>query len=125
MAYRDLVPDENLWREVVVSSRCGQDSAVDNDGFVYGYQLQNPRAILSAYRRDDGENGENEVNEEDGEDGEDGEDEEDTDDSWRNLLPMARWFEPIAHLQLAVKSLEAVRFIDTCCVGVIYFHKKE
>src|SRR6185436_18523788 len=40
--YRDLIPDENLWKEVVVTSRCGQRSVVDGDDFVNGYQLSNP-----------------------------------------------------------------------------------
>ena len=38
MKYRDLVSEgENLWEEVVVASRCGQPSEVDDDEFVYGY----------------------------------------------------------------------------------------
>ncbi|CAG8639362.1 2707_t:CDS:2, partial [Diversispora eburnea] len=83
MRYRDLVPDENLWREVVVSSRCGQYSVVDDDDFVHGCQLSNPRQILSSWSTYGGA---------------------DVEDSWWNLIPMARWFEPIRHLQLAVKT---------------------
>ncbi|CAG8518511.1 15869_t:CDS:1 [Acaulospora morrowiae] len=101
MVYRDLISDENLWREVVVASRCGQYSAVDRDDFVYGYQLSNVREILTAYGRPDDE------------------------DSWQDLIPRARWFEPIRHFQLAIKTYEAVRVMDSCYVGTIYFHSKE
>ncbi|CAG8717917.1 5306_t:CDS:2, partial [Acaulospora morrowiae] len=61
LVYRDLTTDENLWRE-----------------------LSNPREILTAFNRSNGE------------------------DSWqnlaelcKNLVTLARWFEPIRHLQLA------------------------
>ncbi|CAI2193214.1 19652_t:CDS:2 [Funneliformis geosporum] len=43
MNYRDLVSEgEDLWKEVVVASRCGQPSAVDKNEFVYdtSYQIQ-------------------------------------------------------------------------------------
>ncbi|CAG8485631.1 4905_t:CDS:10 [Diversispora eburnea] len=82
MVYQDLIPDVNLWREVMVASRCGQYSMVDDDDFVYGYQLSNPRQILSAYN-----NGDN-----------------DDEESWKSFIPMA---EPIRHLQLAVKTKKA------------------
>ncbi|CAG8633408.1 18324_t:CDS:1, partial [Acaulospora morrowiae] len=102
MVYRDSISDENLWREVVVASRCGQYSAVDEDDFVYGYQLSNAREILTAYGRPD-----------------------DNEDSWQDLIPRARWFELIRHLQLAVKTYKAVRIMNSCYVGTIYFHSKE
>ncbi|RHZ78702.1 hypothetical protein Glove_157g81 [Diversispora epigaea] len=99
MEYRDLIPDENLWREVVVASRCGQDSAVDDDDFVYGYQLSNPREIIKKYNKDN-------------------------EDSRRGRISKARWFEPIRHLQLAVKNKKAAKVINSYQVGIIYFHLK-
>ncbi|CAG8579379.1 8836_t:CDS:2 [Diversispora eburnea] len=88
--YRDLIPDKNLWREVVVSSRCEQYSVVDDDDFVNGHQLSNPRQILSAWRTYGGA---------------------DVEDSRRNLISMTRWFEPIRHLQLAVKTNKAIKWV--------------
>ncbi|KAF0519689.1 hypothetical protein F8M41_016494 [Gigaspora margarita] len=51
MKYQDLVSEgEDLWKNVVVASRCEQRSAVDDNDFVYGYQLSNPREVLSEWR---------------------------------------------------------------------------
>ncbi|GBC05885.1 hypothetical protein RclHR1_00650004 [Rhizophagus clarus] len=50
MNYRDLVSEgKDLWKEVVIASRCGQPSVMDNNDYVYGYQLSNPRPILSQW----------------------------------------------------------------------------
>ncbi|CAG8491529.1 9412_t:CDS:1 [Acaulospora morrowiae] len=106
MKYRDLTQDENLWREVVVASRCGQRSVVDNNDFVYGYQLSNPRQICDAYY-----NRNNRSNRKK--------------DSWKSLIPMAKWFEPIRNLQLAVKNDDAVEVMNEYQVGVICFHLKK
>ncbi|CAG8704611.1 15539_t:CDS:1 [Cetraspora pellucida] len=104
MKYRDLVSEgEDLWKRVVVASKCGQKSAVDDDDFVYGYQLSNPREVLSEWANNGGD---------------------DVEGSWQNAVPHARWFEPIRHLQLAIKTRRAVDLMDSYCVGVIYFHTK-
>ncbi|CAG8655592.1 10152_t:CDS:2, partial [Acaulospora morrowiae] len=76
----DLISDENLWREVVIALRCEKRSAVDDDDFVYGYQLSNPREIVNAYNRSNSK------------------------DPWQNLIPLARWVEHIRHLQLVAKT---------------------
>lgn len=105
MNYRDLVSEgDDLWKKVVVSSRCAQNSEVDDNDFVYGYQLSNPRQILSEWENQGGEG---------------------VEDSWQNVIPSARWFEPIKHLQLAVKTRRAVGLMNSYCVGVIYFHTKK
>ncbi|CAG8768349.1 12893_t:CDS:2, partial [Dentiscutata erythropus] len=84
MKHRDLVSEgEDLWKRVVVASRCEQDSAVDDDDFVYGYQLSNPREILSEWVNNGGD---------------------DIEGSWQSSVPNARWFEPIRHLQLSIKT---------------------
>jgi len=100
MEYRGLVPDEQLWREVVVASRCQKLSVVQGDDFVYGYQLKNPRKILAEWQR-------------------------------RMLrihgkksFPKAKWSEPIRDLQLAIRTIQAATYIDSCHVGTIYFHTK-
>ena len=50
MNYRDLVSKgDDLWKKMVVASRCTQVSEVDKDDFVYGYQLSSPRQILSEW----------------------------------------------------------------------------
>lgn len=104
MNYRDLVSEgDDLWKKVVVASRCTQVSEVDKDDFVYGYQLSNPRQILCEWEVHGGE---------------------DVEGSWQNVIPSAEWFEPIRHLQLAVKSPTAVELMNSYCVGVIYFHTK-
>ncbi|CAG8788499.1 14261_t:CDS:1 [Gigaspora margarita] len=104
MKYRDLVSEgEDLWKSVVVASRCEQGSAVDDDDFVYGYQLSNPREILSEWVNNGGD---------------------DVEGLWRNAVPNARWFEPIRHLQLAIKARRAINLMNSYCVGVIYFHTK-
>ena len=77
MMYQDLVSNEELWHEVVVASRCGQRSGVDSNKFVYGYQLANPRQILTTWQKSDKDN---------------------VEDSWRNHIQKARWFEPVRHL---------------------------
>ncbi|RHZ80411.1 hypothetical protein Glove_136g114 [Diversispora epigaea] len=99
MIYRDLIPNESLWREVVVASRCGQYSVVDNDDFVYGYQLSNLREIRTAYYNRNKKK-----------------------DSWKSLISIARWFEPKRNLQLAVKTNKASKIMDSYQVGIIYFH---
>ncbi|RHZ83737.1 hypothetical protein Glove_88g46 [Diversispora epigaea] len=80
----------------------GGDSCIKcDDDFVYGYQLLNPRKILSVYN-------------------------EDNENLWRSLIPMVRWFEPIRHLQLAIKTKKAVaKVINGYQVGIIYFHLKK
>lgn len=98
MKYRDLGSDDDLWKEVVVASRCGQDSAVDEDDFVYGYQLSNPRQIRLEWADHGGQ---------------------DVIGSWKNVIPNA---QPIRHLQLAVKTRKAANLMNRYCVGVIYFH---
>ena len=77
MRYRDLVSEDDLWKKVVVASRCSQVSEVDRDDFVYGYQLSNPRQILTEWEGHGGE---------------------DVEGSWQNAIPSARWYEPIRHL---------------------------
>ncbi|CAI2184053.1 19687_t:CDS:2 [Funneliformis geosporum] len=104
MAYRDLVPNEELWKEVVVASRCRQRSVIESDKFVYGYQMSNPRQILLAWQAYGGEDVEN---------------------SWRNHIQEARWFNPVRHLQLAVKTEDAAELINSYRVGIIYFHTKD
>ncbi|RHZ69721.1 hypothetical protein Glove_279g57 [Diversispora epigaea] len=101
MMYQDLIPNESLWKEVVVASRCGQNSTVDDDDFVYGYQLLNLREIYTAYRNV-----------------------KKTKDSWKIFIPRARWFEPIRNLQLAVKTKKASEVMNNYQVGIIYFHLK-
>ncbi|PKY41675.1 hypothetical protein RhiirA4_396318 [Rhizophagus irregularis] len=101
MKYRNLVTEgDDVWKKVVVASRCAQKSEVDKDDFVYGYQLSNPRQIRSEW-----EDHRREV-----------------EFSWQNVIPNTRWFEPIQHLQLAVKTPDAVELMDSYCIGVIYFH---
>ncbi|RHZ46637.1 hypothetical protein Glove_610g18 [Diversispora epigaea] len=101
MRYQDLQSDESLWKEVVVASRCGQDSVVDDDDFVYGYQLSNPRQIRIGYSNINKKN-----------------------DSWRSLILMAKWFEPVHNLQLAVKTNKASKVMNNYQAGIIYFHLK-
>ncbi|CAI2181982.1 19557_t:CDS:2, partial [Funneliformis geosporum] len=101
---RDISEGDDLWKKVVVSSRCAQNSEVDDNYFVYGYQLSNPRQILSEWENHGGEG---------------------VEDSWQNVIPSARWFEPIKHIQLAVKTRRAVGLMNSYCVGVIYFHTKK
>ena len=72
-------------------------SAVDSDKFVYGYQMSNPRQILSAWLASGGE----------------------------NACQEARWFDPVRHLQLAIKADDATELMDSYCVGIIYFHTKD
>lgn len=88
---------------MVVASRCAQASEVDKDDFVYGYQLLNPRQILTEWEDHGGR---------------------DVVGSWQNVISSAQWFEPIRHLQLAVKSPMAVELMDSYCVGDIYFHTR-
>ncbi|PKK70667.1 hypothetical protein RhiirC2_779394 [Rhizophagus irregularis] len=50
MRYQDLVSEgDDLWKGVVVASRCSQVSEVDRDDFVYRYQLSNLRQILTEW----------------------------------------------------------------------------
>ncbi|CAB4414306.1 unnamed protein product [Rhizophagus irregularis] len=104
MRYQDLVSEgDDLWKGVVVASRCSQVSEVDRDDFVYRYQLSNPRQILTEWEDHGGE---------------------DVEGSWQNVIPSAQWFEPIRHLQLAIKTPEAIDLMNSYCVGIIYFHTK-
>ncbi|RHZ77374.1 hypothetical protein Glove_180g101 [Diversispora epigaea] len=99
MKYQDLTQDENLWKEVVVASRCGQRSVVDNNDFVYGYQLSNPRQIRNTYYNKNNKSNKKK-------------------DLWKKLIPMAKWFEPIYNFQLAVKNDDAVEIINNYQVGL-------
>jgi hypothetical protein len=102
MKYQNLISEgDDIWKRVMVTSRCTQVSEVDKDDFVYGYQLSNPRQILSEWE----DHGGGEV-----------------EGSWQNVIPSARWFEPIQYLQLAVKTPDAVELMNSYYVGVIYFH---
>ncbi|RIA95321.1 hypothetical protein C1645_816813 [Glomus cerebriforme] len=93
MNYRDLVSEgDDLWKRVVVASRCAQESEVDDDDFVYGYQLSNPKQILTEWKDHGGE---------------------DVEGSWQNVIPNAQWFEPIQHLQLALKTPRAVKLMNS------------
>ncbi|PKC06667.1 hypothetical protein RhiirA5_419241 [Rhizophagus irregularis] len=104
MRYQDLVSEgDDLWKGVVVASRCSQVSEVDRDDFVYRYQLSNLRQILTEWEDHGGE---------------------DVEGSWQNVIPSAQWFEPIRHLQLAIKTPEAIDLMNSYCVGIIYFHTK-
>ncbi|RIB06494.1 hypothetical protein C2G38_2253174 [Gigaspora rosea] len=49
---------------------------------------------------------------------------DDVEGSWQNAIPNARWFEPIRHLQLAIKTCRAVNLMNSYCIGIIYFHTK-
>ena len=56
MNYQNLVSEgDDLWKRVIVS-RCTQYSEIDDNNFVYGYQLSNPRQILSEWANHGGEN---------------------------------------------------------------------
>lgn len=102
MSYRDLDSEiEDFWREVVVASRCRRPSAVDNNEFVYGYMLSNPRQILNEWVNYNNR----------------------SKDSWKQFIPRAKWFEPIRH-HLAIKTVRAAQLIDSYRIGVIYFHNK-
>ncbi|PKY58157.1 hypothetical protein RhiirA4_479830 [Rhizophagus irregularis] len=96
--YGQHTEGDDLWKGVVVVSRCTQKS--DNDDFVYGYQY--PKQILSEWLKLGGN---------------------DVKDSWQNIIiPSAQWSEPsIRHLQLAVKTSRATELMNSYYVSVIYF----
>ncbi|CAG8688962.1 4089_t:CDS:2 [Gigaspora margarita] len=55
-------------KNVVAALRCEQRSAVDDNDFVYGYQLSNPREVLSEWANNGGD---------------------DVEGSWQNVIPHA------------------------------------
>lgn len=43
MRYHDLISEgDDLWKGIMIVSRCSQVSEVDREDFIYGYQLSNP-----------------------------------------------------------------------------------
>jgi len=37
----------------------------------------------------------------------------------------ASWFDPVSHLQLAVKTDDTAELMGSYCIGIIYFHTKD
>ena len=87
----------------MVSLRCRQLLAVDDEGFVYGNQLSNPRSILSERTNHSREY---------------------VKSLWQNIIFKAQWFEPILHLQFTIKTIRVAKFIVLGLVKIDSYNQK-